>query len=284
MSADQTKLRASLSALQWQSEIGADEAVNNEPIDRFQLTPPEPDKPTAPKNVTAASRRSEPEAERPMSSRDSSADHARRCAAACEDLDALREAIESYDSCPLKAGAINTVFADGNPAARVMIVGEAPGAEEDQQGLPFVGRSGRLLDLALSYAGLSRKSQSPEEAFYITNIVFWRPAGNRTPTVQEAQSLLPFTERHILLAQPDILILLGNVACKSLLRTDTGIVKLRGTWSRWMPSGGGAAIPALPTFHPSFLLRTPRMKRLFWRDLMSLREELDRAERGESDG
>ena len=146
-----------------------------------------------------------------------------------------------------------------------------------------MGPSGQLLDRALKAIGLDRRADDAAKAVYITNIVFWRPPNNRTPTPEEMALLLPFTERHITLAKPDILFPLGNVACKSLLRTDTGIMRLRGQWRRWRASRGEVTLPALPSFHPSFLLRTPSAKRAFWQDLQSLRDRLAEQEEDDSD-
>lgn len=281
MSSGTDQRTADLAALRWLEEVGVTETVADQPVNRYEQAAAErsaaapSERQAAPllrkRPATRADARQAPAGSSPTAT----ADHARRAAAECATLDELRQVIESFEGCPLKQEARSTVFADGNPASRVMFVGEAPGEEEDRLGRPFVGRSGRLLDRAVAYAGLRRDADRAEDSFYITNIVFWRPHGNRTPTADETLTLLPFTERHIQLAAPEILVLLGNVACKSLMRTDTGIMKLRGNWLRWMPEGGGTAVPALPTFHPSFLLRTPRSKQKFWSDLLSLREKLD---------
>ena len=267
--ADAAGRGADLAALRWQMEIGVRDAVADSPVDRFRLA------------EEAAKRHSAGRPRRVASAPATAAD-ARRAAESAPDLPALLSAIESFDGCALKPGAKNTVIADGNPRARVMIVGEAPGAEEDRLGRPFVGPSGQLLDRALAAIGLDRRAEDPQKAVYITNIVFWRPPNNRTPTPDEMALLLPFTERHIALAKPEFLFPLGNVACKSLLRTDTGIMKLRGQWRQWRARRGEASVPALPSFHPSFLLRTPSAKRLFWQDLQSLRDRL--ADGGSADG
>ena len=269
--ADTGSRGADLAALKWQLEIGAGDAVAEAPVDRFA---------TAEKS----------KAERPRARRTrrapsapATAADARRAAEEAHDLPSLHAAIQAFEGCPLKSGARNTVVADGNPAARVMVIGEAPGADEDRLGRPFVGPSGQLLDRALKAIGLDRRADDPAKAVYITNIVFWRPPSNRTPTPEEMALLLPFTERHITLAKPDILFPLGNVACKSLLRTDTGIMRLRGQWRRWRASRGEVTLPALPSFHPSFLLRTPSAKRAFWQDLQSLRDRLAEEEEDDSD-
>ncbi|WP_339832042.1 uracil-DNA glycosylase family protein [uncultured Parvibaculum sp.] len=195
------------------------------------------------------------------------AESARAIAQACTTLDALRAALEGFEGCPLRYTAKNLVFADGNPAARLMLVGEAPGRDEDLQGLPFVGRAGQLLDRMLAAIGLDRQS------VYIVNTLPWRPPGNRTPTPAEHAVCMPFVERHIELVAPDMLLLLGGVSAKQLLGTETGITRIRGKWSSCRI--GGRDIPALPTLHPAYLLRQPAQKRLAWRDLQALKARLD---------
>ena len=192
---------------------------------------------------------------------------ARSLAKTAMSLEGLRSALESFEGCALKHSARSLVFADGNPEARVMLIGEAPGAEEDRRGLPFVGRSGRLLDKMLAAIGLNRESA------YITNILPWRPSGNRNPTSREVELLRPFIERHVELVQPELLMLVGGVSAKSLLHTTTGILKLRGSWTQCQI--GTQSFPALPTFHPAYLLRRPGDKGLAWRDFLSLKQRLD---------
>ncbi|MBA4791001.1 MAG: uracil-DNA glycosylase [Rhizobiales bacterium] len=191
---------------------------------------------------------------------------AREAARAAGSLEELRDILERFDGCPLKRTATRLVFADGNPQARVMLVGEAPGRDEDAQGLPFVGRSGRLLDLMLAAIGLDRTSA------YIANVIPWRPPGNRTPTPQETAICLPFIRRQVELADPDILICLGNPSAQTLLGVTEGITKTRG---RFFPYDTGTrTIKAMPTFHPAYLLRTPLGKRLVWRDLLEVEAAL----------
>jgi DNA polymerase len=183
-------------------------------------------------------------------------------------ITALREELLRFEGCALKHTAMNLVFADGNPAAPIMMVGEAPGEDEDRQGLPFVGVSGQLLDRMLNAAGLSRA-----ENVYISNILFWRPPGNRSPTDAEIAACLPFCERHIALVKPKILVLLGGVAAKSLLRTKEGITRMRGRWQQYVPPPGSELtepIDCLPIYHPAYLLRQPGAKRQAWNDLLSL--------------
>lgn len=192
---------------------------------------------------------------------------ARALAASANTIAELRAALEGFTGCNLRHSAKTLVFADGNPEADIMFIGEAPGREEDLQGMPFVGRAGQLLDRMLAAIGLSR------DTAYITNMIPWRPPGNRTPAAHEIELCRPFIERHIVLAQPKLLVMLGNVASKSLLDTDKGILSLRGTWMN--RKAGDAEIPALPTLHPAYLLRNPAQKRLAWADFLSLRERLD---------
>jgi DNA polymerase len=193
---------------------------------------------------------------------------ARALAAAATTLDELKQAIAAFDGIALKATATNLVFADGNPRARLMLIGEAPGAEEDRRGLPFVGAAGQLLDRMLAAIGRDRNDS------YITNIVNWRPPGNRKPSPAEMQLCRPFIERHIALIDPAVIILLGDTAAKTLTNRTEGITRLRGRWFSWMGDGGAAPIPMLPTFHPAFLLRTPSQKREAWIDLLTVKRKL----------
>ncbi|MBK1670743.1 hypothetical protein CKO28_22240 [Rhodovibrio sodomensis] len=195
---------------------------------------------------------------------------ARKLAAQATTLGALRDALASYDGCALKQTATNLVFADGAPEARVMIVGEAPGADEDRQGKPFVGVSGQLLDRMLSWIGFSRADN-----VYISNVLFWRPPGNRTPTAAEVAACLPFVERHIALKQPDYLILSGGSSAKTLLGKTEGVLKLRGRWFSYQNPEMPTPVPALVTLHPAYLLRQPAAKRQAWRDLLSFKTAFD---------
>jgi uracil-DNA glycosylase len=179
----------------------------------------------------------------------------------------LRDAVAAFSGCNLRVTAKNLVFADGTPEARIMFVGEAPGREEDIQGLPFVGKAGQMLDLMLRSIGLDRQSA------YITNMIFWRPPGNRTPTPHEIAVCRPFTERHIELVDPAIVVFLGNVATRGMLETTRGILSLRGTWSDYRI--GEKTYPALPTLHPAYLLRNPAHKKLAWRDFLALRARIE---------
>lgn len=247
--------------LAWQMEMGADEPIGDSPVDRY-AAPPEPARAparaaVAPVAVTAAS---VPAAGDPVA-------EARVAAAGAATLAALAEAQAAYDRCDLKKGARNFVFADGNPAARVMVIGEAPGREEDLEGRPFVGRAGQLLDRMFAAIGLSRTSPDAGAALYITNVLPWRPPANRDPEPSEIAMMLPFLRRHVELADPDLVVLMGNTPCAAALG-QRGIMRLRGNWTE------AFGRPALPMTHPAYLLRNPAAKREAWADLLSLKARL----------
>jgi DNA polymerase len=195
---------------------------------------------------------------------------AREAARTAPTLEALRDLLEKFEGCALKSTATRLVFADGNPQARIMFVGEAPGREEDLEGLPFVGRSGKLLDRMIAAIGLDRTSA------YIANVIPWRPPGNRTPTPQETQICLPFIQRQIELVNPDVLVTLGNPSTQTLLATREGIMKTRGRWFDY--DTGTRVIRAIATFHPAYLLRSPSYKRMAWQDLRAIAKALTQAE------
>lgn len=186
-------------------------------------------------------------------------------------LEELRQIVENFEDCPLKHTATHTVFSDGNPNAPVMMIGEAPGAEEDKQGKPFVGLSGQLLDRILATVGLDRQTN-----VYISNIVSWRPPGNRAPTNQEIAMCLPFIQKHIELVRPRIIVLLGATATKSLLDTSDGIMKIRGQWFDFKTPYAGHTVKTMATFHPAFLLRSPGQKKLVWQDFLKIKAELQK--------
>src|SRR3984957_4198551 len=192
---------------------------------------------------------------------------AREAARTAPSLEALRDLLEKFDGCALKFTATRLVFADGNPGARVMFVGEAPGREEDIEGLPFVGRSGKLHDRMMAAIGLDRTSA------YIANVIPWRPPGNRTPTPQETQICLPFIQRQIELVNPDVLVTLGNPSTQTLLSTREGIMRTRGKWFDY--DTGTRTIRAIATFHPAYLLRSPSYKRMSWQDLRAIAKALE---------
>ncbi|MEA2920862.1 MAG: uracil-DNA glycosylase [Bradyrhizobium sp.] len=194
---------------------------------------------------------------------------AREAARTAPTLEVLRDLLEKFEGCALKSTATRLVFADGNPRARIMFVGEAPGREEDLEGLPFVGRSGKLLDRMIAAIGLDRSSA------YIANVIPWRPPGNRTPTPQETQICLPFIQRQIELVNPDVLVTLGNPSTQTLLSTREGIMKTRGRWFDY--DTGTRVIRAIATFHPAYLLRSPSYKRMAWQDLRAIAKALEQA-------
>ena len=262
---------AALALLRWYVEMGADEAVDSEPADR--LAPPPARMPSSTATAPARGQSPRPVAAAPPAALTKSlgeaAQSARRLASSADSVAALAALVAKFDGCPLKRTATNTVFIDGNPAAPVMIIGEAPGADEDRIGRPFVGRAGQLLDRMLAAIGLDRNG------VLITNVVYWRPPGNRTPTAAEIASCLPFVFRLIALVQPKVLVLSGGTAAGALLPQGQGITRLRGRWFDLAVPGLDQPVPTLPMFHPSFLLRTPERKREAWRDLLSLRARLD---------
>jgi len=262
----------SRSILEWYIDAGVDETIGETPVNRLAKAPaaepsPEakPPAPVTPPNQNAQPR--EPSAP-PLQSRDAAVQTAREIAAAAQSLDDLRAAFEAFDGCPLKETAMNFVFADGGKDARLMFVGEAPGAEEDRRGLPFVGPAGMLLDKMLAAIGLSR------EDVYITNILPWRPPGNRSPTDSEIAACLPFLERHIELVDPNILLFVGGTSAKTLLRRQEGIMRLRGKWMTYEPQEG-SPVTARALLHPAYLLRQPAQKRETWQDLIAIRQRLD---------
>ena len=248
-------------ALRWLSEMGADEIIGETPVNRLVAPAPKP----APAAVRVAS--PAPAAAPVVVVAPGTT------ATQYQSLKEIERALEGFDACPLKKTATKLCFADGNPEARVMLIGEAPGREEDIEGRPFVGRSGQLLDRMLSAVGLSRSAQDRESSVFITNVIFWRPPGNRTPTEAETQMCLPFLIRTIELQQPDVIVCLGATPAHRLTGKADGILKLRGKWVTANVSGRN--IPLLPTLHPAYLLRQPAQKRLAWRDMLMLRQMLD---------
>ncbi len=272
--------------LQFYADSGVDEALEEAPVDRFAAPADAARQPLAAPSAstarltvkqrgasTASTAGSPPE---PTAARtepnlavpdEAQALRARELARSAATLDDLRGLLAGFDGCNLKFTAKNLVFADGNPDADVMFVGEAPGREEDLEGLPFVGRSGQLLDRMLAAIGLTRESA------YIANVIPWRPPGNRTPTPLETEICRPFIERQIELASPKVLVTLGGPSAKVLLHAKEGILKSRGKW-RTHETAGGLAIPTMPTLHPAYLLRNPAHKRLAWRDLLEIKAKL----------
>jgi DNA polymerase len=273
-----TDLRDIVALLRWHIDIGADEAVADTPTDWTKVASrtaaPRPVPAQAPTSALAAGeRRAPPPAARPapvqpaLLGTPAAGASARALAAEAMSLADLRRAMAGFEGCALKDTATNLVFADGNPEARLMLIGEAPGEDEDRQGLPFVGRSGKLLDVMLRCIGLDRTQ------VYITNMLPWRPPGNRKPNPNEIQACLPFLERHIELVAPEGLMLIGGTSASALLGTTEGITRLRGRWMEYRSPGLDRAIPVLPTYHPAFLLRQPAMKRDAWRDLVAFKKK-----------
>jgi uracil-DNA glycosylase len=262
---------AALALLRWYIEMGADEAIAFEPEDRLAPAAASVPPPAMPAPIRGQSTRPVPAAPPPAltESLGEAAQSARRLASGADSVAALATLVAQFDGCPLKRTATNTVFTDGNAAAPVMIIGEAPGADEDRIGRPFVGRAGQLLDRMLAAIDLDRSG------VLITNVIYWRPPGNRTPTAAEIASCLPFVFRLIALVHPKVLVLSGGTAAGALLAQSQGITRLRGRWFDLAIPGLNEPVPTLPMFHPSFLLRTPDRKRETWRDLLSLRARLD---------
>lgn len=285
--ADPTKTEP-LAALAWLLEAGADEAVGEEPVDRFAAK-----KTPLPSPLEGEGVRRSPKGEvgrmggtaQPFPSpatrtasqpglplkgegkeEADSIGTAQSLARAANSLAELKAALEGFEGCALKRTATHTVFADGNPASRIMFIGEAPGRDEDRIGLPFVGRAGKLLDKMLAAIYLDRSSA------YITNVLNWRPPDNRDPSPEEAAMCLPFLRRHIELANPGIIILLGAVAARHVMGFSEGIMKLRGRWLEYRV--GDHMVPVMPTLHPAYLLRQPAHKKLAWRDLQAAEQKI----------
>ncbi len=273
MQVDRLDHHALRALLEWQVELGATEAICDAPVNRYEVPAKAPRiAAEAPAPASPATSPAVMPAAAPSAAPDQDAVAAAQAAAAgAATLEALHAAIAAFEHCELKRGARNTVFADGTPGARMMVVGESPGRDEDLQGRPFVGRAGQLLDRMLDAIGMARTHPEPDQGVYITNIVPWRPPQNRDPTPQEIAMLVPFVARHVQLADPDILVLVGNIACQALLGRK-GITRLRGSWTEALGR------PALPTFHPAYLLRQPHLKRASWHDLLMIRARLRQQE------
>ncbi|MEZ5930422.1 MAG: uracil-DNA glycosylase [Alphaproteobacteria bacterium] len=277
--------------LDWHAEMGVVDLVAERPIDRFDRPEPgraaEIRRPPAGRTVSRAQMQEDgppawvlgdegataaPEtssARTPPPSGAGAAADARALAASCDSLEALASALRDFEGCPLKETAINLCFADGNPEADIMLIGEAPGAQEDRQGKPFVGPSGQLLDRMLATIGLDRSK------VYITNVIYWRPPGNRSPTAAEIAICQPFLERQIELIRPKFLVFVGGIAARALLGRTEGVTKLRGRPFVYTVPSDGREIPALVMFHPAYLLRQPAQKRFSWRDLLSIQKSIN---------
>lgn len=262
--------------LRWYMEAGADEAVGDEPVDRYALSLQRQAEAVGQARQAAApvarsGNQAPPRpgavpvlADTPMQAATAAAERA----AACQTLEDLRVLVEGFEGCPLKFTATTTVFADGNPRGRLMVIGEGPSRDEDRVGKPFIGPPGQLLDKMLGSIGETR------ETFYATNVLPWRPPGNRSPTDAEIAICLPFLVRHIELVQPRVLLLLGGLSAKTLFGRAEGIQKLRGHWHSYAAPALKAPVPVLATFHPEYLRGAPAQKRLAWRDLLELKAKL----------
>ncbi len=285
-----------LADLVWLLEAGADEAAGEAPVDRFAKAPHHPLEggaktdsergqskapgafsPKPPARISRSGGGSvevrppfplAPRGEGEMLAPPDNIGRAIEIAAACNSLDTLKAALEAFDGCALKQTAKTTVFADGTPVRHIMFIGEAPGAEEDRQGKPFVGRAGQLLDKMLAAIGLDRRTNA-----YITNVLNWRPPGNRDPSPEEAAICLPFLRRHIELVAPEVIVLLGATAVRHVLGRTDGIMRVRGAWLEYYAAG--KMVPVMPTLHPAYLLRQPAHKKLAWRDIQAIEKKVN---------
>ncbi|NJO67564.1 MAG: uracil-DNA glycosylase [Rhodospirillales bacterium] len=295
--ADGGRSQAVAALLRWHIDIGVDEAIAEQPWDRFETgpapstppesvvaaasgsvadtTPPDPadssDGGSAGIGAAAAARRRNQPPPPPGS------EEAYQAARRINTLDELKALIAGFDGCPLKETATNLVFGDGSPTARIVLIGEAPGAEEDRQGKPFVGPSGRLLDRMLASIGLDRGR------VFISNTVFWRPPGNRAPTSWEIAVCAPFVHRIIELIEPQMLIALGGPAANAMLGSQESVGRLRGRWFEFRSANMAKPVPATALFHPAYLLRSPSQKRLAWRDVLAIKKRLQESEESTGD-
>ncbi|MFO0541843.1 MAG: uracil-DNA glycosylase [Phenylobacterium sp.] len=258
------------SLLAFWAEAGVDAALLETAVDRIA----EGQRPLAPRAAPAAAPLRPPTAA-PPARQPQAIEAAREVARSCSDLVSLAAAIEVFEGCPIRfeGAASRAVFSRGPADAPVVVIGEAPGAEEDRAGHPFVGKAGRMLDRMLEAIGLT-------DRVFITNTVFWRPPGNRTPTAEEQLVCKPFVEQAIRLVRPRLLLLVGAPATRCMLDQTEGINRLHGRWFEWRTAEGDLEVPALPTFHPAFLMRTPSAKSMAWSDLKTFAERLNRPSRG----
>ncbi len=262
MNAQPHDIAAVESLLAFWRDAGVDACYGDAPVDHTHIAPPPAVKAVQRATASVAPALAGHAAE-------DAASEARRLAAGAATLQDLAAAVAAFEGCPLRGmGATQSVFARGNPNAPVLVVGEGPGADEDRIGQPFVGKAGQLLDRMLAAAGLT-------DRVFITNTVFWRPPGNRTPTPQEQAVCAPFVERAFALLKPRAVLLLGAASARGVLQAEEGIMKLRGRWQEWRLAEGGVSAPVMPTLHPAFLLRQPQAKRQVWADLLSLAVRLE---------
>lgn len=280
--------QANLAALQWYVDNGVDEALDDAPVDRYALKEqgsipraPEPTQSPQGNAQPRVSARDMAEAAPPSSAALGASDAraaAIKLAQAASNLDELKQAIAEFEGISLKKTATNLVFADGNPDAKIMLIGEAPKADEDRAGKPFAGQEGQLLDRILACIDIDRASDAASKSIYISNILNWRPPGNRSPAPGEIEASLPFIERHIQLVQPEILVFCGGVAAKALLASNDGISKLRKKWHEYLPQTpefkqAAKPIPAIVTLTPELLIKTPAQKKAVWADMLELQNK-----------
>lgn len=256
--------------LEWYLEAGVDETIGDGAVNRFlaSVAPPSPAPARAERPAVAAKPAPAASMPAPLTPSEGAVGEAYRAAAAAATVEALRRVLEGFDGCALKKTATNLVFGDGNPEADILFIGEAPGAEEDRQGIPFVGPSGQLLDRMLASIGLDRSH------FFISNTVFWRPPGNRNPTTGEMAVCMPFVERLIELVDPKMVVAVGGPAASSLLAQNVSVSRLRGRWFPYSSPGLARPIEATVIYHPAFLLRSPAQKRAAWQDLLGIKRKL----------
>ncbi len=252
-----TNYHTTRALLEWQVELGVTEAILDTPVNRYEA-PAKVNKPKV-ELTLQASPVAKPDVD-PVAV-------ANQAAVAAKDLESLQAALAGFEHCDLKRGARNLVFSDGNPAARVMIIGEAPGRDEDREGRPFVGCAGHLLDRMLAAIDMGREHTLSAQSVYITNVLPWRPPQNRDPQAEEIAMMIPFLRRHVEIVAPDVIVLMGNISCSAILEK-RGITRLRGQWTEALGK------PVLPMFHPAYLLRQTHAKREAWADLLSLKAKL----------
>lgn len=253
--------------IDWYLEAGVDECVGEAAVNRLKVpeAPPAP----VPAQPAAAQKQAPPASPIPLQNPADQAHEARMLAEQCQTIEELEKAVRGFEGCSLKKTATHTVFSDGNRKAELMIVGEAPGFHEDKQGIPFCGPSGKLLDKMLAAIGLNRK-----ESAYISNVLFWRPPGNRTPSKEETAICLPFVEKHIALMQPRLLVCAGGTAASTLLASPYGITRLRSSFHEYRNRYLDHPVQVAVMYHPSYLLRQPAQKRLAWHDLLKIKDYL----------
>lgn len=267
-----------LAALHWWQEAGIEDTVGDTPADWFAFDSLPAPTPIRPATATAATQVITKAAPPPAYATQGNAEliaSAKALADRCTTLEELREAIAGFEGCALKKLATNTVFADGNAASRLMLIGEAPDADEDREGIPFCGASGTLLDKMFAAIGRTRSAEAAEASFYVTNTVFWRPPGNRSPSTDELAICHPFVEKHIALVNPTHLVCIGGIAAQSLLGTTTGVTRLRGKAHEYKSPLLDSVIPTTVLLHPSNLLRQPSHKAFAWQDLLALKAKLE---------